>query len=346
MAWNVPAGWCGADRNRATLIVRRLKIPILETEKFHLKNYRFHILALLTVLAIMLTACAPATSPVPPTQKPASTATPSTQAPSPTPAEPYLGQPLPGLTPEVFAPDIVSVKGRYEYGVAVSPEGNELFFTAESPGVGLTVIRRIDGKWTKPEAANLRGNNSWEFEAFFTVDGQRLFFASNEAGSNAAPTLWQTEKGPAGWQPPQRLESPINAASVFWATFTRDGTMYYTNVDKLAIYHSRQVNSAYPAVEDAGLPAGSFHPSVSPDERFLLFNSKRLQGFGGNDLFVSYRQGDGTWGTPENLGSEINTAYDETCGSLSPDGRYIFFSRYDEPGGQSNIYWVSSAVLP
>lgn len=327
-----------------------------------LKTYRFVTLTLWMVLAAILTACLPVVTPVPPTatplittatpvpptEKPVPTATPTVPAPSPTPELTglYLGQKLPGSTPEIFAPGIVSVMGRYEYGVAVSPDGNELFFTADSPGVGLSVIRRIDGKWTKLEAANLRGNTSWEFEAFFTVDGQKLFFASNEVGQDAVPKLWQTENGPEGWKQPQRLESPVNAANVFWATFTRDGTMYYTDVDQLKIYRSRQVNGTYPAVEDAGLPSGSLHPSVSPDERFLLFNSSRLGGFGKNDLFVSFRQSDGTWGTPQNLGPEINTAYGETCASLSPDGQYIFFSRYDEPGGKSNIYWVSSAALP
>jgi hypothetical protein len=235
--------------------------------------------------------------------------------------------------------------GRYEYGLAVSPDGNELFFTAESPGVGLTVIRRIDDQWTKPEAANLRGNGSWEFEAFFTVDGQKLFFSSNEADQGMVSKLWQTEKGPGGWKQPRLLESPANSGSAFWAIFTRDGTMYYTNVDQGKIFRSQQVNGAYPSVEDAGFPAGSFHPSVSPDESFLLFNSSSLGGSGKSDLFVSIRQSDGTWGTPKNLGPEINTVYDETCASLSADGRYIFFSRYDEPGGQSNIYWVSSVGL-
>jgi len=287
---------------------------------------------------------APTVTPVPPTvtQKPTDTPVPPTDTARPTKVPvsgPYLGQTLPDTTPEIFAPDIVSINGRYEYGLAISPDGNELFFTADSPGAGLMVARQMNGQWTEPEVANLRGNNSWEFEAFFTVDGQKLFFTSNES------ELWQTEKGPDGWKQPQRLDSPVNSAAVFWATFTQDGTMYYTNVSQRKIYRSILVDGTYPAVEDAGFPDGSLHPFVSPDEKFLLFNSSRLGGSGKSDLFVSFRQIDGVWGVPKNLGAEINTGYDETCASLSPDGRYIFFSRYDEPGGLSNIYWVSSAFI-
>jgi len=40
------------------------------------------------------------------------------------------------------------------------------------------------------------------------------------------------------------------------------------------------------------------------------------------------------------MGDKINTPFGETCASLSPDGKYIFFSRYDEPGEKSNIYWA------
>jgi hypothetical protein len=46
-----------------------------------------------------------------------------------------------------------------------------------------------------------------------------------------------------------------------------------------------------------------------------------------------------------NLGLEVNTEYAETCPSLSSDGQYLFFSRYDEGGAVSNIYWISSSVI-
>jgi hypothetical protein len=41
----------------------------------------------------------------------------------------------------------------------------------------------------------------------------------------------------------------------------------------------------------------------------------------------------------------VNSGFDETCPSLSADGRYLFFSRYDEPDEVSDIYWIDSAVI-
>jgi hypothetical protein len=41
----------------------------------------------------------------------------------------------------------------------------------------------------------------------------------------------------------------------------------------------------------------------------------------------------------------VNTEFAETCPSLSPDGEFIFFSRYNEPEGRSNIYWISANLM-
>ncbi|UCG62319.1 MAG: PD40 domain-containing protein [Candidatus Zixiibacteriota bacterium] len=247
----------------------------------------------------------------------------------------YLGQVPPDSIPEIFAPGIISVEGRYEYGLAVSPDGNEIFFTADGPGDGLMVMRQVDGVWTKPEAANLTGKGIWEFEAFYTVDGSKVFFSAIEEVRKSR--IWYSERDTTGWTSATMLESPVNSVDVFWATFTKDGTIYYTDINQGKIFRSKLVDGAYKVTEDVGLPFG-VHPFISPDESFILFNAK-------DDLYITFRQDDTTWGEPLSLGDQINSSYGETCPSLSPDGKYIFFSRYNEPEEKSNIYWVSSKVI-
>ena len=53
---------------------------------------------------------------------------------------PYLGQTPPGTTAEMFAPGLVSVVGRYEYGLAFSPDGERILFAAEDLGRNLEDI--------------------------------------------------------------------------------------------------------------------------------------------------------------------------------------------------------------
>ena len=42
---------------------------------------------------------------------------------------PYLGQKPPGMTPEIFAPGIISNPDIKEFSITFSPNGEELFFT-------------------------------------------------------------------------------------------------------------------------------------------------------------------------------------------------------------------------
>lgn len=65
------------------------------------------------------------------------------------------------------------------------------------------------------------------------------------------------------------------------------------------------------------------YPSFSPDGNTLYFSSNRPDGFGGFDIFVTYRVGN-TWTTPENLGPTVNTQGDE----ITPffDGQDLYFA--------------------
>ncbi|MBT3382548.1 MAG: hypothetical protein HN778_14245 [Prolixibacteraceae bacterium] len=242
----------------------------------------------------------------------------------------------PDSIPKIFAKGIISVQDRYEYGLAISPNYDEIFFTAESPGDGLMVMKKLDNEsWSDPKVANLRGNNSEEFEAFYTSDGQKLYFASLV---NDTSRLWFSEKEKTTWSTPKLLESPVNDTPVFWATFTNTNTMYYTNLAVFKIYKSEPLNGQYPTTKFAGIPYG-IHPTVSKDESFILFNYRR-------DLYVAFRNSENKWGDPIKFDDTISSSeFSETCPCLSPDEKYIFFSRYNDTNNKSDIYWVSTDII-
>ena len=78
---------------------------------------------------------------------------------------------------------------------------------------------------------------------------------------------------------------------------------------------------------------GELCPSVSKDGRSLYFFSNRPDGFGSNDIWVSQRaDSNDPWGQPQNLGSTINTPFDDSAVWLSLDGHRLFFTS-DRPGG-------------
>lgn len=67
------------------------------------------------------------------------------------------------------------------------------------------------------------------------------------------------------------------------------------------------------------------HPSISADSQWLFFSSDMPGGQGGMDLYVSKKEGEG-WGTPQNLGPEVNSAGNEVFPYIRKDGTLYFSS--------------------
>jgi hypothetical protein len=243
----------------------------------------------------------------------------------------YLGQTPPGDVPQIFASDIVSVNNRYEYGLSVSPNGKEIFFTCEEPGNGLMRIVKEGKTWSLPQLANLRKINAWEFEAFYTQLGDSLFFTSKDG---AKQQFYYVTKTDTGWGEVNKLVSAVNDDDVMWCSFSHNGNMYYTKTSDFGSYCSKKVNGVYQAGEKV---ANGPHPYVSSDESFFLFNGTN----GG--IYIKFKEADGTsWSKAIKLNNSINTSYGETCPSLSPDEKYMFFCRYTN---KSDIYWVSTDFI-
>jgi outer membrane protein OmpA-like peptidoglycan-associated protein/tetratricopeptide (TPR) repeat protein len=80
-------------------------------------------------------------------------------------------------------------------------------------------------------------------------------------------------------------------------------------------------------------------PSISPDKRALYFSSNRPGGYGGKDLYVSYRLPNGKWGPAKNMGPSINTAGDEIAPFIHADNATLYFNSDGLPGyGGSDIF--------
>ena len=82
-------------------------------------------------------------------------------------------------------------------------------------------------------------------------------------------------------------------------------------------------------------------PTLSPNGKALYFSSNRTGTIGGKDLWVSYRQADGSWGTPQNLGPKINTPFSEQSPFIHPDNQTLYFMSTGHPGlGGHDIFYT------
>jgi outer membrane protein OmpA-like peptidoglycan-associated protein len=193
----------------------------------------------------------------------------------------------------------------------ISADGNYMFFAAceEMPGVYLGgnsqgfgscdifYAQKLNGKWTKP--VNVGGpinTGHWETQPSFSSDGKTLYFIRGVAG--------------------------------------RDGNK---TVD---IYMSELNNGKFGAPvklpETVNTPHEEESVFIHPDNQTLYFSSDGHPGMGGQDIFMSKRQPDGSWGKAVNLGYPINTQTDENSLLVDPAGQLAYFAS-DRKGGFGDL---------
>lgn len=79
-------------------------------------------------------------------------------------------------------------------------------------------------------------------------------------------------------------------------------------------------------------------PCLASDNKHLYFASDKPGGFGGKDIYVTKFE-DGLWQLPENLGSAINTPFDDYAPFLALDDHTLYFTSNGHPGfGGSDIF--------
>jgi hypothetical protein len=255
----------------------------------------------------------------------------------------YLGQTTPGLNVEMFAPEIVST-GMPELGIAVSPDGDEIFFHVFVKGIEALITTRLEsGQWTEPEVAPFasRFSDGWPS---FHPDGSKLFFHSNRALDNSdtkdsVGNIWYVERSGSGWGEPKPVAAPVNGNGfVCCASVTETGTLYYTKRVENGenIFRSRFVDGRYatpePLPEIINAREFQIHAVIAPDESYLVIP------LGGRDdainsagnYYAFFRDADDTWSDPINLGETINDGRTGGIPSFSSDGEYFFFEANSE----------------
>jgi outer membrane protein OmpA-like peptidoglycan-associated protein len=86
-------------------------------------------------------------------------------------------------------------------------------------------------------------------------------------------------------------------------------------------------------------------PSLSPDKNALYFTSTRPGGYGGSDIYVSFRQPNGKWSEAVNMGPTVNTSADEIASFIHADNKTMYFNSGGLPGyGGSDIFVMRKGI--
>lgn len=160
------------------------------------------------------------------------------------------------------------------------------------------------------------------------------------------------------------------------AVFTKDGnTVYFTrnnylngkkNSNKeevilLKLYKAEKVNGKWTNVSELPFNSNEYntaHPALSPDDKTLYFASDMPGSKGMSDIFKVSINDDGTFGTPENLGDDVNTEGRETFpyvseknefylasdGHLGLGGLDVFVFKINDDGSRSEVINLGSPL--
>lgn len=292
----------------------------------------------------------------------------------------YLGQSEPELRPSLFAPGVVSTPEAVELNGVFSPDFSEFFFTrmALPPGGGEGVFRMHrsvlgpGGVWSAPEHVQVWPNDatSLAVDMAYSPDGDRLYFLGNNphALSPDSPSndIWVSQRTEDGaWSLATPVPAPVWTAHVeSYPALTPAGAIQFSSnrpggLGATDLWRAApRDRSGFHEPVNMGPRINSAHSEgdscVAPDGSYIVFTSGRPGGPGNGDLFVSFRVGaSGEWSEPRLLGHGVNTTDTDYCPMVTPDGRFLFFSRrVSEPRNAGwdgvvagDVYWISTRVI-
>lgn len=208
------------------------------------------------------------------------------------------------------------------------------------------------GNWTEPALLEAEGVNTEDNEGTICIDGRgkTMFFTRcpHVKKQNLGCDIWMSEAKGKGWDVPVKLNLKANdTVSVGHPCASEDGRylifasdmqgpghmggrdLWWTKYDKKSESWTTPVNMG-PEINTAG---DELFPSFA-ENGDLFYASNGLPGMGGLDIFRATKVGeDYKWENPTNLGSPINSDYnDYALVEASPRKGYFTSERKGSKG--------------
>ncbi|MEN1786389.1 MAG: hypothetical protein AAGF77_14820, partial [Bacteroidota bacterium] len=192
-----------------------------------------------------------------------------------------------------------------------------------------------------------KGDKKEEMHPFVSPDGRRIYFTAFDS-IFADERIWYVDRFENTWSDAKKLESLLNDDKVFFANHGNDKQLYYFNLSDFTTYSTMYKEGSFVSPEKVAIEKGH-HAFISPHDDYLLVTALNMEQENrrDNDIYVYFKNPDGTWSAPINLGATVNSNFSEKTPTVSPDGKYLFFGRDErdiEPG-LSDIYWVNIEVI-
>jgi hypothetical protein len=244
----------------------------------------------------------------------------------------YLCQTHPGNTPKIFP---LSVNHGFFAAerIAISNDGRDIYYSELKgyyPNTGECIKKYSfsDGKWTGPITL---------FEGYaapaLSVTGDTMYVETNFE-------TYISLKNGSDWSNPKRILTRLDSAHYFQVT--RNGNYYISSKSGKGAGLSDWCKVIITGDDTTALSLGrplntggeNLDFFVSRNESFMIVTNRP-------GLAISYRNNDGTWTNPRNLGPKINFGLGSWGPWVTPDSKFLFYSTGTKPDySDVYVYWV------
>ncbi|MFY0688126.1 MAG: OmpA family protein [Cyclobacteriaceae bacterium] len=199
------------------------------------------------------------------------------------------------------------------------------------------------------EALSANVNSSYvEHSPIISPDGKRLYFSrkyhpENSGGIDDPEDIWMSELDEATgeWLPARNIGEPLNTPGpnfissiasvdgkdqfVLGNRYGKKGRMYAgTSVAYM------EPNGEYGKPESVEIENEYNYSNKAdfflvPGGEVLIQSVERDDSYGGRDLYVSFKNGNG-WSEPKNMGGDVNTISEDAAPFLAADGKTLYYS--------------------
>lgn len=261
-----------------------------------------------------------------------------------------------------------------EYSPVISLDGNSLYFTSRRPWSDdsseefrdpmlnqytediFVSYLDFDGEWTSPEKLAFCKNNYNEATIAVSSDEKQIYVYEDATGGG---DIYYSDFSNNRFTELNELDyTDVNTK--FWethCTMTPDGqTMYFVS-QRPGGYGGRDIyrivrlpNGEWSKAQNMGptinTPYDEDSPYIDVNNKTLYFGSNGPKSMGGFDIFVSFKDEEGVWSDPVNMGTPVNSTGDDLFYTTTIDGLRGYLTSFRKGGfGEKDIYEIQNDYL-
>lgn len=250
----------------------------------------------------------------------------------------YLGQTPPGATPQIFTLPVTNGHRACER-ITITTDGKEIYYgelNGYTPSsYRIRCFKYQDNKWQGPFNV---------FEGYIapslSINDSTIYMQNNIFYT------YYSIRTDSGWSVPAKVLSSSQRMHYFqrtnlnnfYASSYYEGSLLDGNISKVIVVNQDTT------LQSLGIPLNSSAQEndfyIARDESYIFF-SKNVTG-GAGDIYLSFKNANGRWTNPKNLGAPINKPGNswEYGQFVSKDRKYLFFTSGGTSMPSYNTYWV------